>query len=106
MVVDEKSREVRDLLVWSRPMRFEEFICSYGSKHLVELVDGVVVEKSMVQLDHFRLEKWLLKLLDSYVQRAGLGEVFGSRSRWKVWAVCGWSSPGSSMNRGPTNWRY
>jgi Uma2 family endonuclease len=84
MVVQEKVREVSDLYVWSKPLTFDEFLDTFGPKDFVELVDGVVVEKTMVQLDHERLQRWLYVLLSLYAERSGKGEVLGSRSAVKI----------------------
>jgi Uma2 family endonuclease len=84
MVVQEKGPEVRELFVWAKPLTFDEFLDKFGPKDFVELVDGVVVEKTMVQLDHERLQGWLFVLLKKYVERAQLGEILGSRSAVKI----------------------
>jgi Uncharacterized protein conserved in cyanobacteria len=84
MVVQEKVREVTDRWVWRRPLRFEEFLEQFGPKDLVELVDGTVVEKKMVQWEHERLQFWLAHILDLTAKRKGLGVVLGSRSAIKI----------------------
>lgn len=84
MVVQEKVTEVSDRYVWSRPLTFDQFLETFGPKDFVELVDGVVVEKTMVQLEHERLQRWLYVLLSLYAKRSELGEVLGSRSAVKI----------------------
>jgi Uma2 family endonuclease len=84
MVVQERVREVSELYVWSKPLTFDEFLDTFGPKDFVELVDGVVVEKTMVQLDHELLQRWLYHVLDLYARGAGKGQVLGSRSAVKI----------------------
>jgi Uma2 family endonuclease len=84
MVVQEKTREVSDVWVWPRPLTFEEFLENYGPKDMVELVDGTVVEKSIVQWDHERLQHWLASVLSIVARRRELGVVLGSRSAVKI----------------------
>jgi Uncharacterized protein conserved in cyanobacteria len=84
MVVQEKITEVSDKYVWSKPLTFDQFLETFGPKDFVELVDGVVVEKTMVQLDHERLQRWLYVLLSLYATKTERGEVLGSRSAVKI----------------------
>ncbi len=66
--------------VWPRPLTFDQFLEVAGPQDYVELVDGTVVEKEMVQLDHEKLQRWLSTLLDLYVHARQLGIVLGSRT--------------------------
>lgn len=84
MPVQEKVREVTEKWVWPRPLTFEAFLDAYGPKDFVELIDGSVVEKRMVQLAHEKLLLWLLSILHPVVKRKGLGIVLGSRSAVKI----------------------
>jgi Uma2 family endonuclease len=84
MIVQEKVREETVKWVGSRPLTFAEFLKMYGPKDQVELVDGVVVERSMVQLDHEKLQGWLYNVLSILVQRRRLGIVLGSRTAVEI----------------------
>ncbi len=71
--------------VWSRPITFDEFLNLFmGREEIVELIDGTVVEKEMVQLDHEKLLLWLLHVLGLYTKRRELGMVLGSRTATKI----------------------
>jgi Uma2 family endonuclease len=84
MVVQEKVREETVNWVWARPLTFAEFVDMFGAKDDVELIDGVVVERSMVQLDHEKLQGWLYIVLSLYVKARGLGIVLGSRTAVEI----------------------
>ncbi len=84
MPVEEKVYETTARWVWPRPLTFDEFLELFGPKDFVELVDGTVVEKSMVQLDHEKSELWLLTVLGLYVRRRSLGIVLGSRTAVRI----------------------
>jgi Uma2 family endonuclease len=84
MSVQEKVREETTKWVGPRPLTFAQFLELYGAKDQVELVDGVVVEKSMVQLDHEKLLKWLDRVLGFYVEALRLGMVLGSRTAVEI----------------------
>src|SRR5438876_88518 len=77
MVVQEKVREETVKWVWDRPLTFAEFLDMFGPEDQVELIDGVVVERSMVQLDHEKLRAWLDRVLGLYVEERSLGTVLG-----------------------------
>jgi Uma2 family endonuclease len=78
MIAQEKVHEETVKWVGSRPLSFEEFLEGYGPKDCVELIDGVVVEQSMVQLEHEKLFGWLHTVMSLYVGELGLGIVLGS----------------------------
>jgi Uma2 family endonuclease len=84
MSVQEKVREETTKWVGPRPLTFAQFLELYGDKDQVELVDGVVVERSMVQLDHERLNRWLYVVLSLYTEALKLGEVLGSRTAVEI----------------------
>jgi Uma2 family endonuclease len=84
MIVQEKVCEETVKWVGPRPLTFEEFLDGYGPKDFVELIDGVVVERSMVQLDHEKLLLWLLMVVNLYVKGRGLGIVLGSRTAVQI----------------------
>jgi Uma2 family endonuclease len=84
MSVQEKVREETTKWVGPRPLTFAQFLELYGAKAQVELIDGVVVERSMVPLDHEKLLGWLRTVLDLYVEARGLGIVLGSRTAVEI----------------------
>ncbi len=80
----EVVREEAVKYVWQQPVTFDEFVGMCGKYDLVELIDGAVVERDMVQLDHELLQLWLVKLLGGYVEERDLGVVLGSRTPVKI----------------------
>jgi Uma2 family endonuclease len=84
MIVQEKVREETVKWLWERPLTFAEFLEMFGPKDEVELIDGMVVERSMVQLDHEKLSGWLFIVLSLYVKARGLGIVLGSRTAVEI----------------------
>src|SRR5438445_11590563 len=72
------------VLLGQGPIRFEEFLDMFGPKDFVELVDGVVEEKPMVQLDHGKLLGWLFHTLALIAEARKLGMVLSSRSAVKT----------------------
>jgi Uma2 family endonuclease len=66
--------------VWPRPLTFLEFLDLFSAEDNVELVDGVAVEREMVQLDHEKLLGWLYHLMALYAEEKRLGIVLGSRT--------------------------
>lgn len=77
-MTEEKVWEETVKWVWPRPLTFAEFL--ELEKDNVELVDGAVVEKSMVQLEHEKLLLWLGRLIGDYIEERDLGIVLGSRT--------------------------
>ena len=59
-------------------MTEEEFLAWCDEDIRAEWVDGEVFVMSPVNLDHSRLFKFLLTLLDGFVQFRDLGEILGS----------------------------
>jgi Uma2 family endonuclease len=84
MSVQEKVREEVTKWVGPRPLTFAQFLELYGDQNQVELVDGVLVERRMVQLDHERLLKWLDRVLGLVAEALKLGEVLGSRTAVEI----------------------
>lgn len=80
MVVREKVCEETVKWVWDRPLTFAQFVEIFGPKDYVELIDGVVVEREMVQLDHEQLQLWLVIVLGLFVRARSLGILLGSRT--------------------------
>jgi hypothetical protein len=84
MIVQEKVYEETVKWVGDRPLTFAEFLEMFGPKDLVELIDGAVVEKSMVQLDHEKLVHWLDRVIGLSVEARQLGIVLGSRTAVEI----------------------
>jgi Uma2 family endonuclease len=84
MILQEKVHEETVKWVGSRPLTFAEFLDSYGPKDQVELIDGVVVERNMVQLDHEKLVDWLRFVIGLYVRAREMGIVLGSRTAVEI----------------------
>jgi len=84
MSVQEKVREEVTKWVGPRPLTFAQFLELYGEKDQVELIDGVVVERRMVQLDHELLLKWLDRVLGLVAEALKLGVVLGSRTAVEI----------------------
>ncbi len=74
----ERSLEARIFHVGERLIPFERFL-DMADGRFIELVDGVVVEKTGVQLNHEQCSRWLYQVMGVYVQEKGLGEMLGSR---------------------------
>jgi Uma2 family endonuclease len=84
MILQEKVHEETVKWVGSRALTFDEFVDGYGPKDQVELIDGVVVERSMVQLDHEKLVDWLRFVIGLYVRAHKMGIVLGSRTAVEI----------------------
>jgi Uma2 family endonuclease len=84
MILQEKVHEETTKWVGSRPLTFAEFLENYGPEDHVELIDGVVAERNMVQLDHEKLLGWLDRVLGIYVEERSLGIVLGSRTAVEI----------------------
>lgn len=84
MSVQEKVCEETTKWVGARPLTFAQFLELCDGKNQVELIDGVVVERRMVQLDHERLLKWLDRVLGLVAEALKLGEVLGSRTAVEI----------------------
>lgn len=81
----ERVREETFKWVWPHPLTFDEFLDLFmGREENVELVDGVVVERRMVQYDHEKLLIWLLHVAGIYVEEKDLGIVMGSRTAVEI----------------------
>ncbi len=74
----EQSVEGRVVRFADRPITFAHFV-EIAEGLDADLVDGIIVEKVMVQLDHERCSRWLYQLMGLYVERCGLGEMLSSR---------------------------
>ena len=84
----EESVEGRVVHVGARPIPFTRFL-QMNADCWMELVDGIVVEKAMVQLDHERCSRWLYQVMGLYVQRRALGEMLSSRIMVRIDAFGG-----------------
>lgn len=84
MLVQEKVREETVKWVGARPLTFAKFLEQFGPKDDVELIDGAVVERNMVQLDHEKLVDWLRFVIGLYVRARRLGILLGSRTAVEI----------------------
>jgi Uma2 family endonuclease len=84
MIVQEKVLDESVKWVGERPLTFAEFLEMFGPKDWVELIDGVAVERRMVQLDHEKLRGWLDRVIGLYVEARKLGIVLGSRTAVEI----------------------
>ncbi len=76
----ERAASTGARFVYPRPITFDEWLETGDHDHPTELVDGTIVEQPMVQLEHEKLNLWLLHILALYVRRAGIGTVLGTHS--------------------------
>jgi Uma2 family endonuclease len=74
----EQSVEGRVVRIAERPIPFSRFI-EMAEGYDVELVDGVIVEKTVVQLEHEQCTSWLYQVMGPYVKRCGIGLMLSSR---------------------------
>jgi Uma2 family endonuclease len=74
----EEVVEGRVMHVAECPISFERFL-DLAPGRWVELIDGVVVEKPMVQLDHELCTRWLYAILIDYTEERVLGRALSSR---------------------------
>ena len=63
----------------SRPLTADQFYRRYGKHDDVDLINGVVVRRPMVQLEHEQTEGWLYSLFTWYLEAVDGGKIFGSR---------------------------
>jgi Uma2 family endonuclease len=81
-LVEERDEWV--VQVGNGPITFEQFLEMADPKRWIELVDGMLMEKPMVQYEHEKLEVWIVTVLNGYVKNLGLGVVLGSRSAVRI----------------------
>lgn len=77
------SVEERILHVGARPIPFGRFL-EIASGRFVDLVNGIVLERPMIQLDHERCSRWIYQVVGTFVQKRGVGEMLGSRIMVKI----------------------
>jgi Uma2 family endonuclease len=70
--------------VYPRPLTFDEWLETGEYDTITDLVNGNLVEQPMVQLEHEKLNLWLLVVLVQYARRAELGTVLGTRSPVRI----------------------
>src|SRR5438445_13861391 len=70
--------------VGPRPITFIQFLDMFGPKDYVELVNGAVEEKPLVQFEHERLYGWLFRVLGLYAKQLDQGIVLGSRTAVEI----------------------
>ena len=83
-----EAEEQRVVRFAQRPITFAMFLELAGDCH-IELVDGVMVEKMAVQLEHEKLFAWLFHLSGLYVEERDLGIIPGSRTAVEISAFRG-----------------
>ena len=64
--------------VGERLIGFERYL-ELGQKKYVDLIDGLIVEKAEVHLDHELCRRWLYQVLGAYIEELKLGELFNAR---------------------------
>lgn len=74
----ERSVEARIVHVGERAIGFEEFLCMAEGR-FIELINGVIEEKPMIQLNHELCSGWLYQVIGPYVQELELGQMLSSR---------------------------
>ena len=74
----EQSLEARIVRVGEQAISFDRFL-GMAEGSFVELVQGVVVEKPMVQLNHELCMGWLYQVMGAYTQKRRLGQMLSSR---------------------------
>ena len=79
----ERIEETVTQYVYLRPITFDEWL-ETGDTVRTELVNGTPVEMPLVQLDHEKLNLWLLHVLALFARRAGVGTVLGTRSPVRI----------------------
>jgi Uma2 family endonuclease len=84
MVVRDQVREETIKWIWERPLTFDQFVEMFGKEDHVELIDGTVVEREMVQLDHEKLQIWLTITVGQYLEARDLGVLLGSRTAVRI----------------------
>lgn len=80
----QRIQECTKVLVDSAPITFEQFLDMFGEDDDCELIDGVAVERTAVQLEHEKLFVWLMMLIGQFVEQRQLGIVLGSRSAVRI----------------------
>lgn len=63
---------------------FEDFCFLVKDGQKADLIDGVIYMTSPDSTDGFRLSKWLLTMVDEYVDELDLGEIFGIRIAFRL----------------------
>ena len=74
----EQSLEARLVYVGERAIDFEQFLCMAEGR-FIELINGVIEEKPLIQLDHELCSTWLVQMMGVYTQKMKLGRVLTSR---------------------------
>lgn len=80
----ERVEEMVAQYVYPRPITFDEWLETGDRDTITHLVNGTPVEQPMVQLEHEKLNLWLLTVLGLYARRADLGTVLGTRSPVRI----------------------
>jgi len=86
LLMDKETEQIIDsriVHVGERPITFERYL-EMGQGQYVELVNGVIVEKPMVQWDHEWCMQWLYQVMGLYVEERDLGRMASSRIVVKI----------------------
>src|SRR5437762_7262602 len=80
------AKERARLVTWAgaHPISFEEFSKLTEGNGEVELVNGVVVERDVVNLEHEKLFAWLMQVMGLYTDDTKAGIVLGSRTGVRI----------------------
>ncbi|MCW3094563.1 MAG: hypothetical protein JWL77_181 [Chthonomonadaceae bacterium] len=81
--------EGRVIRMAERPLSFAQFLDMVDENDDLELVKGVLVERTAAQYPHEGRFVWLLFLLNGYVRQSDLGTVLGSRTPVEIDAFGG-----------------
>jgi Uma2 family endonuclease len=79
----ETMAEARIVAFADDPITFDQFLDLTGDRD-AELINGVIVDRTAVYLEHQKLFAWLSSLLSGYVEEVDLGIVLGSRSAVRI----------------------
>src|SRR5258708_4232808 len=64
---------------------FDDFCKFVPDGVKADLIDGVIFMASPANIEHYRIEMWLIRLLWDYLEARGLiGEVFSSRIAFRL----------------------
>lgn len=80
----ERVEETVAQYVYPRPITFDEWLETGDRNNITHLVNGTPVEQPLGELEHEKLNLWLLIVFVLYARRAGIGTVLGTRSPVRI----------------------
>jgi Uma2 family endonuclease len=89
MLTPTQNCEKATTYTFDGPMTFDEFVSGGASGLDVELIDGSLVEREVVNLEHEKLFLWLITTLGQFVEARSLGRVLGSRTPVRITSLRG-----------------